>query len=69
MSFRQRFSTFAMLLTVWLLLLPTSALAEGSVSSDIQKTETLIAQGNYVEALATIRGARAKAPSDYRIRY
>ncbi len=69
MRFSKRPSNVAMLLMGWLLLAPASALAQGSVSLEIQKTETLIAQGDYVEALATIRGAGAIAPSDYRIRY
>ncbi len=48
---------------------PSTVFAQGNVSFEIQRAETLIAQGDYVEALATVRSAISKAPSDYRVRY
>lgn len=52
-----------------LILTPSGVVAQGTVSFEIQRAETLIAQGDYVEALAAVRSASASAPSDYRIRY
>ncbi|MBA4337370.1 MAG: hypothetical protein C0421_00815 [Hyphomonas sp.] len=47
--------------------LPASA--RQSIAVEIQSAETLIAEGQYVQALATSRSAAQKAPSDHRARY
>jgi formylglycine-generating enzyme required for sulfatase activity len=67
-----RFATrvvLPVLLLAVFLVVPAPVLAQGGSRPDIQRVEFLIAQGNYVEALAALRSASAQAPGDYRVRY